>query len=119
MGQRSLASWLVVAVGIDKEAIVANRETGAQRIVPQVAGVHFIVGSIRRIHIGLARQQIFAASHVWRKRAPRHQWIGRLALGQRRDRHVDVAVHAFSVKAQSTLRVVDRILVLDNIRSAG
>src|ERR1019366_4353369 len=49
IGGRSIEST------VDEETIVAKREIRPQRGVPQIAGVHFIVRSIRSAHVGRPR----------------------------------------------------------------
>ena len=66
MRQRSLAWGFVIAGRVDEEAIVANRKARSQSVVPQVAGIDFVVRSIRRVRVGLARQQILAARDIRR-----------------------------------------------------
>ena len=53
--QRSLAGGFVIAGRVYEKTIVANRQTRAQRVVPQVACIDFIVRSIRCGGVGLAR----------------------------------------------------------------
>lgn len=119
VGERRLATGFVIAVGIDEETIGANGESRAKRVVPQIAGVHFIVRSIRGGNVSLTRKQILAVLGIGAISSAGHEWIGSLALGQGGQGNVDIAIEALRVEAESPLRVVDRELVLDDIRCAG
>ena len=119
VGQGNGAARDVIAGRVHEKTIGANGETGAQRVVPQVSGIDFIVRSIGRSRVGLAGQQILAAGSVGRKGSAREKRIGGLAFGQGGEGNVDVAVHALAVKAEAALRVVNRILVLDHVGGAS
>ncbi len=95
-----------IAGAVNGETIVANGEICPQRGVPQKAGIDFIVRSIRRSHIGLARQHI---------RIVRCQGIGSLALGDARKGHVHIAVQTTLVQGQAASGIGQRVLAFYHV----
>ena len=97
-----------IARHVYEETVVAYRQARPERGVPQVAGIDFVVRSIRRSGVGLAGQQIGIV---------RGEGIGGYASGKSRNRHIHAAIRALRIQAQAAVCVGDRVLALHHVGS--